>query len=491
MPANGGAAPEALRSPLNHHSRRCATSVRLDRGIENGTTERKFVIDDSSLESLGSTPLTTYATSISEDGLSSLYDCAAFDFPEPPPIASPVIRRMRSSPWFMDNDDSNPLEDLPDPHRKLRMALGKYSQSGHRSSSSPENGAGLASQGQPVTLDGPESSVSSFSGNGLETRTIMGRSFGHTSCFDFQTENIDLELVGEALLRLDMNAPSHPSINCQLKEGSSASDLLQWSTSHRSTPTQSPIPVATYNQSCTTHIAGTQKVLQDTFPTERQNTRSVGRLPRIIRKVASMRSDAQKTDAPLPQLVSGHAGRKSIPKARSFRSILQSSEIDRARQRTEKSGGESYRPPSWLLASSSQSITRPEFSTAQLTHLRDSKQARPKPERNKAQCQHFSVSSSNVGLSASDPERSGSANAGVLAAPFLHRPFCNYASKKGRSNQDHLMAPSSFIDISPDREARGEPKGGKRERVKDFIARASTGIFGWGKHWRNKHSSIR
>ncbi|KJA19967.1 hypothetical protein HYPSUDRAFT_849766 [Hypholoma sublateritium FD-334 SS-4] len=399
--------------------------------------------EESSPSSLRSNRLEIYAPSISEDGLSSLYECTAFDFPAPPPITSPVIRRMRSSPWFMD-DSSDSLKNLSEQQRRIRTVLNES--------------LTMESRDDRRAMDrlGSLSAASSF-----RTRD----SFDHKATIHTKPRD-NVEWTGRISVQGALPSSRSESLQCDQRRVLSA-----LRTNDVGFPPLSQRPMPALQQSASMpHTNAAVKTDEEIQPREWQSARPIGRLPRIIRKVASMRSEAQKIEAPAVQ--SGPIGRKTIPKARSFRSILRSAEADRARERTNDAG-EWHRPSSWVLGNPLQIVNPPAFSDV------DSGLAGHR-EDNLSRHQHLSIPAQKATTTLRETDRHGSVNSGVLGAPFLHRPFQN--SRKGNSTQEQCEGPDSFINITPDNKMKSDSKiGGKRDRMKVLIARASTSMFGWGK----------
>jgi len=85
-------------------SRRHGTDFGLGRYAESSLTVPDSDHQNPSKAISFPVPLSTMQdnTAFDGDSVSSLFECSALDFPQPPPIGSPVIRRMRSSPWFSD-----------------------------------------------------------------------------------------------------------------------------------------------------------------------------------------------------------------------------------------------------------------------------------------------------------------------------------------------------------------------------------------------------
>ncbi|KAF8200866.1 hypothetical protein BJ912DRAFT_947457 [Pholiota molesta] len=448
---NSDLAQSTRRPPPMKH--RQSWRYGTDFGLSGRTGDRAFESGDdnecSSPESLQSTHLANYAASISEDGLSSLYECTASDFPKPPPMASPVIRRMRSSPWFMDETGDHNLQGLSDQQWKVRATLDET----FNRALGDRARAAAASQNELSS----NSSLGNVSGSWLE------EPFRHRLPINSRSTPDRLDSAGRT--RSQKSLPASVSENPRRLAFESP-----WSNMYQRPNT--PLHQSKFTPSS----------VSKNSPAE-EHPRPMGRLPRIIRKVASMRSEAaQKSELPAYQQIHGNVGRKSIPKARSFRSILQTAEADRARERAN-AGGEWHRPSSWVLGNSPQMVDGPAHSISYSKFSSDQ-------DRNTSRHQHLSVPLPKTVTGATGRERRSSGSGGVLGAPFLHRPFGNHDSKKGHTRvQEQCEGQDSFMNITPDRAHRDSKIGGKRERMKDFLARASTGMFGWGKQRASRNSS--
>ncbi|KAJ3514629.1 hypothetical protein NLJ89_g2271 [Agrocybe chaxingu] len=418
-----------------HPSRRQGTDFGLGRHFDDTLQfESRVVCDDSSFISSRSTPITIHGPTDS-DAVSSLYNCTSFDFPEPPPIGSPVIRRMRSSPWFgLDSCEGELLNRVFESSWKGKDELAIQTNS-------------VLDHGRRETLQ-------------------KSLSFSEDTQMN---DCVDLEQLGEVLLSLDMNQRQSTLLDAShFGDSSNASDLLQWSTSHRSTPrslTPKPADTPVATKQLPAHWNG-YAAETPSKPAARQEPSSFTRLPRIIRKVASMRSDTQKpVDVP-PHIPS----RKSIPKSRSFRSILRSSTGDRIPSYGYKA--EDMQQSNWS-------------STGQGRKIDPAKSRR----------QHLSTPyTAGLGLYTSGFERvdvvHDSLDSKPLAAPFFHRSASKDTSAKG-IKLDQETTPRSFIDITPERNMSSNDVRAavKKERVKNFIAKAGS-FFGWGKgHRRRKNAA--
>ncbi|KAF9478634.1 hypothetical protein BDN70DRAFT_879767 [Pholiota conissans] len=430
------------RPPLNH---RRSWRYGTDFGLNGRTGDRALERRDSSPDSLESAHGANYGASISEDGMSSLYECTASDFPKPPPMTSPVIRRMRSSPWFMDETGTgrHSLQGLSDQQLRMRATL---DDSFNRAFGSR---AGASSSQNELSSDSSLGNISA----GFHR---LEEPFMHRLPINSRSTPDRLDMAGRNRLQSGLSASASENPHSK----------ISWSNVYQR-------PNKTLYHSPFTQQPNTTYKNLPAVDHHNAVERPIGRLPRIIRKVASMRSEvAQKVDPPASQALHGTLGRKSIPKARSYRSILQHAEADRARERAN-AGGEWHRPSSWVLKEPVPFISHSGLSNDQ--------------EQTISRRQHLSVPLSNTSHGATARERrNSSTNGGVLGAPFLHRPFGNHSFKKGQpSVKEQCEGPNSFMNITPDRDSKS---GGKRERVKDFLSRASSSMFGWGKQ-RTKQNS--
>ncbi|KDR75931.1 hypothetical protein GALMADRAFT_248739, partial [Galerina marginata CBS 339.88] len=424
--------------------------------IDRTTGNRDFDSnDDWSLASAsGSTTLTTDTHGDSDGVPESLCDIAAFDFPEPPPMGSPTIRRMRSAPWFMAED--GPSRSLTGHHCRSRLTEDNLTQS-RRHSCSPDieiNSSVLATRwtesGNLVEAGKPR----------VPYKPSIGRS---------ELKKLDLALSEEMTNGLDTSMPDPAALNRHRSKElttvthASAPNLL-WANARRDLGRSSTSILRTFPADDNSRVKA-----REGFPqTEAQDSHSFGPLPRIIRKVASMKSDMQK--ASIPSYHMPGSARRAIPKARSFRSILQSSDAKACPFKTNR-----IDPPAhqniWPQANASRNPNR---------------QTDPGPylngKRRQVWHQHLSGPLTGSGVSykgqespdAFDDSRRG------LARPFVYRSTDKNASQKKSSVEDQAIGSKSFIDITPVQGTRSTG-GAKRERVKDLIARASNGILGWGK----------
>ena len=507
---------QGMRNPAvdPRKSRRHGTDFGLGRYEENSSTALSS--DHPSKAFSVSVPLTTMQDNQATDGdsVSSIFEYA-LDFPQPPPIGSPVIRRMRSSPWFSDRDCMNEEFSNQESRRPRRSAsvlldldfLGPcYSDST------------LVTQHPMMKQEILRSGHRNFS-DMVMTTTDTERARLHLSPYrDLEINDVSLEMVGEALVGLDMNAltmgpqkpfldnlayGAAPSFECSQASNSGRqlagshldwsipSDLLQWSTSHRSpplmlarAPSEDPLHNAGYRSNPFRRKANPVSSL----PSEHQSIRSLGKLPRIIRKVASMKSDSRRPDdsncIPL-----GLPGPRTIPKSRSFRSIplvaCEAGNNSHSTTTTNDGGRHQHSDRSFANID--------YFSSSK--HAQDLKHSFSPTLNELEHCkgrgaQHMSLPSSGFGSLQSE---AGQYIAKVttppmaLSGPFLYRETCNRQSAKS-ANDLPIGTDKSFIDITPKQGIKHERSAAatKRARVKKLIARASNGIIGWGRHLTRK-----
>lgn len=471
-----------------------------------------------------SVPLTTRQDDLVADGdsVSSLFEYA-LEFPQPPPIGSPVIRRMRSSPWFSDKDCKS--EDFSNqgsrrPRRSASVLLESDFLGPCYSVSS------LVTQHPTMRQENLRSGRRKFSDMVKETSDTERARLRLSPYLDLGINDVSLEMVGEALVGLDMNAstigpqkpflddPAYgfvPSYECaqasdsgrQLAgsylEWSSPSDLLQWSTSHRSSPPMlAPMPQQRVPGEDNLHDTGyksnsfrTETNPVSSLPSEHQSIRSLGRLPRIIRKVASMKSDSRRpNDSNCVPL--GLSGQRTISKSRSFRSIPLV---------TCEAGNNSHSTITIIDGGRHQYSDR---SFANMDYFSSSKHAQdlkcsfsPTLNNSLDHCkgrgaQHMSLPSSGFGSLRSEEGQYKTKVTTLpmaLSDPFLYRESSNRQSAKSE-NDLPLGRDKSFIDITPKQGTKHDRSttASKRARVKKLIARASNGIIGWGRQLTRKTS---
>ena len=484
-------------------SRRHGTDFGLGRHEESSLTVLSS--DHPSKTIPVSVPLTTMQDDPATDGdsVSSLFEYA-LEFPEPPPIGSPVIRRMRSSPWFSNKDFM--CEDFSNqrsrrPRRSASVLLDSNFLGPCHSVSS------LVTQHPTMRREILHSGGRNFSDIVTET-TDTERARLHLSPYlDLGINDVSLEMVGEALVGLDMNAstPQKPFLDnpaysaAPSSECSIPSDLLQWSTSHRSPPLMlAPMSQQRVPGEDTLHYAGyrsssfrTKTNPVSSLPSEHQSIRSFGRLPRTIRKVASMKSESRRPNdtncIPL-----GLQEPRTIPKSRSFRSVPPVA---------CEAGNSSHSTTTTIDEGQHQHSDRPfanidYFSSSQ--YAQDLKRSfSPISDNSLQHCkgrgaQHMSLPSSGTGILQSEAgqyEAKVTTPPMALSGPFLYRETCNRQSAKSE-NDLPFGKDKSFIDITPKQGTKHERSAAatKRARVKKLIAKASNGIIEWGKQLTRKTS---
>ncbi|KIM40049.1 hypothetical protein M413DRAFT_168918 [Hebeloma cylindrosporum] len=446
--ADHTATPLLRKTAVNpRRSRRYATDFGLGRRPNAFTRVGTPFEDGSSLASGGSSPSTAELEAASDsDDLASLYDCAAADFPEPPPIGSPVIRRMRSSPWF-----ATQILDI-NPH-----ALSGGHTPGTPGMPIPAWSFGPPDRGVANSQHAVRPKASSVSKSGLVNESAAQSTLG------LGKKAGSLELVGEALLDLDMNplSPLPVDVPSEAHATTDSSELLQWSISHRYHPfseegLQQPKP--TFSQFQSIHEA---RAVPGFLGNKRQSDNTQGRLPRIIRKVASMRSDTQRMDL---------SAQRPVPKSRSFRSILHTCEPHQTFQNAQDGNNTT------LLLRGSRDI--PSTNSHLPVSLPRSKKDQGKVRRHHLSAPFTLPGGTAMSMDSYFPESSSS-------PVGLHRLYCSDSPRKRCSSK--LMLSRSFIDITPDEDGRhGSKEGRGREKVRDFISRAA-GIFRWGKQPKPKH----
>ncbi|KAF8813576.1 hypothetical protein BYT27DRAFT_6344636 [Phlegmacium glaucopus] len=464
------------------------------------------------------------------DSVSSLFECSALDFPQPPPISSPVIRRMRSSPWFPDNlSEGFPNQGSRRPRRSASVLL----DSDIRSPCYPVSSFATQqpTMGREILCSGRHNS------SDMVDETInTERARLHLSPYpDLGINYVNLEMVGEALVGLDMNASnlvpqelvldnsaygapspelSQPSdsgyqfVRSSHLHWSTPSDLLRWSTSHRSPPLRlAPMPPQrvpgedTKDDDYGDRIFRTKTKAVFSLPSanEHQDIRSFGRLPRIIRKVASMRSDTRPDDTSC--ILLGSTGPRTIPKSRSFRSIPLV-----ACEPGNSSSNSAYNTITTFDGAPHQ---HNDWSFANLNYFSSSKDARDlkcpfSPTLNdslrsfehcKGRGTHKSFPSLGLEGSGSETAQHKAEVTGIrpmaLSDPFVHRESCNRPLAKPGHDLPN-GTDKSFIDITPNQGKHERSAAAtKRARVKKLIARAGHGIIGWGKQLTRKNSFVK
>ena len=490
-----------LRNPAvdPRKSRRHGTDFGLGRYAESSLTLSNSDHQNPSKAISVSAPLKDN-TATDGDSVSSLFECSGLDFPQPPPMGSPVIRRMRSSPWF-----SN----------KACMSEG-FSNEGRQR---PKRSASMLSNSD---FRGLCYSVPSIGCNNVsdmvDETTNTGRARLHLLPYlDLGINDISLEMVGEALVGLDMNASNmgsekpfldNPAFggdpSCGLSQASDSGrqfsrsshpdwsiplDLLRWSTSHLS-PAFMLAPVSpqrvsggsTLQNDYGGHAFRTKP--KPGFPSEHQGIRSLGRLPRIIRKVASMKSDTRRPEdtncIPLES-----TGSRTILQSRSFRSIPlvgckagnnACSTTTTVDEGPHQHSDRSFTNLDYFSSSKDAQDLKGPLSPA----LNDSLRTFQDCKFESRGVQHMPLPSSVTALPV------------ALSGPFVHRETCNRPLAKTENELSNEMD-KSFIDFTLNQGAKQERSAAttKTARVRKMIARASSGIIGWGRQLTRKNSCVK
>lgn len=373
--------------------------------VSRQSTDRAICsTDDSSCTSSAFTAPTSPA--VESDGVSSICDHTvnAFDFPEPPPIGSPVIRRMQSSPWFLTADEADDVLGIPSWRGRTRLATFTANDLNQLSRTSPPRpwaAKALELQGGSRSSLAPAKSADF----GAYSRRYCPLGFPESQTTVGIHDRSQMTFLNNGGLELSS------------RRNSTLVDIK--GTSAAVCQTQAPV----------SRNVGDKTGVQS-------NPSSFGRLPRVIRKVASMRSETQRA----PDLTPGTIQRP-VPKIRSFRSLLRASE-----------------------------------------------EQAPKNVRPKWESWHLNKeNSSQLGQKASEVPR-------AKRQSIYRHPLPGESNFNANNSSSRTLAPSSaswkndlnksFIDLSPERGARSKNKDrvGKG-KVKSLFSKASE-IFSWGRFQR-------
>lgn len=407
---------------------------------------------DSSVSSTRSTPSSQDPET---DSSSSLYDDFSREFPQPPPMGSPLLRRMKSSPWLTDQKTSA-VEKYPIQQRAFIR---------------------LTSSGQRYSQ--PDFSPSTSCGADLKHAfTVDFEEVAEGQIHNSDHKGLDLEMVGEALVGLEMNSlVSESSISVEVGNStiatviSAGAELLRWSTSHRATP-----PLATRTSISPVDRPLTNSQGENAQVSDNSDPRS--RPPQTIRKVASMREQAK--DSELTTIVA----HRPLSKIKSLRFIP---------------------PPHWDLPPTSTSnkeantgaFERPPPGANRRGTLNSAEAERSLPKtpypsstingvtQKQSHRQHQSVPLAGLGFSDAALLKCQASRPQPLAAPFSHRPSLSVTTQ--RYKEGALPIPKSFIDITPERATA--PVTVRKERVKKLIARARNGVVNWSRQFAKKTQS--
>ncbi|KAF8906581.1 hypothetical protein CPB84DRAFT_1770151 [Gymnopilus junonius] len=366
---------------------------------------------------------TTDSVSIS-DGVPSLCDINAFDFPEPPPIGSPTIRRMRSSPWFMAACHADHNRSLSGSRWRSIKTENEILQSA-RNSYSPSIEALLVTdnEGKLSCHPGNENPYQPWESNTSNTSCLTDRPGAKV---------LSGEVRARAGLGLHVNVP-HPAwpgretSDGQITTHSSAPCL----NSNRDRYHKSIVCTRISNNYC-----GAEGRESPSMP-ELQGSRSLGPLPRIIRKVASMKSDLQKVNHS-DHRVSDNV-RRTLPKARSF-----------------------------LQASGENKDTISRIPPTHEVHITEQSVQDQKTSRHSGLLAGTALPFKDQGLTTHDSRKA------------TQDRLTEHFSYKKAFAQHEAMTSRSFIDFTPDKGERLNA-GAKRERVRNFIAKASNVVLGLGR----------
>ncbi|KAF4620603.1 hypothetical protein D9613_000648 [Agrocybe pediades] len=401
-------------------------------------------------------PVTSSGTESDGRPSPSLYDLDAFDFPAPPPMLSPTIRRIKSSPWF------NMAEDRYGEGTSVnrwRADVSAYDCTQMKRHSH----AGIGTT--------PGAQRDSIGGCSDETYASGTRRHHHKFCSgEQQSPNIfcsdasiprseDKSLAtgsflffGDTDTRVRNDIPS---------ASGSCPDRSSWSiptTARDSGELSSRLSHRMSNYQDQRPNALTIPYLE---PPETHHS-MFGPLPRIIRKVASMRSDNPHKQEASVHDISHVAGQRQVSKRRSLRTIFRPS--------SERVSADDVR----LRHKSNVDARCPQFSFD--TNLRaDEAQSHPQNTLNTSQ----------RGWPAHDS--GGGGDHRVRFDKNLARTNDPYLAGPGRGKEE-LLSSRSFIDITPDK-TRKSTEGARKERFKTLMTRASISLFGWKKAKANQSSS--
>ena len=408
---------------------------------------------DSSVSSTGSTPSSQDPET---DSSLSLYEDFSREFPQPPPIRSPVLRRMKSSPWLTDQRTR-----AVEKHAIKQSANVRLTSSGQRNSKpgfSPSTSCG-ADLKCPFIVDFEE----------------MAKGQIHNP----DHKDLDLEMVGEALVGLEMNSfVSESSIQGMSDEVenstviSAGAELLRWSTLHRATP-----PLAT--RTSISPVNRPLTISQDENAQVSDNSDFRSRPPQTIRKVASMRE--QVKDSELTTIIA----HRPLPKIKSLRFIPPRNwdlPPTSASNKEANTGTAFPRPPPGAnrrgalnSAEVERSLPKTPYPSLTINGVTQKLSHRP----------HQSVPLAGLGFSDAALFKCQASRPQPLAAPFSHRPSLTVATEGYKGGA--IPMPKSFIDITPERATA--PVTVRKERVKSFIARASNGVKNWSRQFAKKTQS--
>ncbi|EDR11809.1 uncharacterized protein LACBIDRAFT_324016, partial [Laccaria bicolor S238N-H82] len=409
---------------------------------------------DSNVSSTGSTPSSQDPET---DSSLSLYEDFSLEFPQPPPIRSPVLRRMKSSPWLT-GQRTKAVEKHPiQQSANIRLT-----------SSVQRNSQPCFS---PSTSDLKYAFIVDF------------EEMAEGQIHNPDHKDLDLEMVGEALVGLEMNSfvseSSIQGISDEVGNStiagtviSAGAELLRWSTLHRVTP-----PLATRTSISPVNRPLTNSQDENTQVSDNSDPRS--RPPQTIRKVASMRE--QSKDSELTTIIA----HRPLPKIKSLRFIPPphwDHTPTSASNKEAKCGTALARPPPGANrrgtlngAEAERSLPKTPYPSSTINGATQKLSHR----------QHQSVPLAGLGFSDAALFKCQASRPQPLAAPFSYRPSLSVTTQGYKEGA--LPTPKSFIDITPERATA--PVALRKERVKRFIARASNGVKNWSRQFAKKTQS--
>ncbi|KAH9485353.1 40S ribosomal protein S2 [Psilocybe cubensis] len=379
----------------------------------------------------------------------SLYDISSADFPEPPPIGSPVIRRMRSSPWFL-------------PERGLDK---DFSDVQHWRSRVPEAAdLGMRPKGNDPHRESPSTS-DSLQIDTVDSASALSRRRATSSSINCarKLEPEDLEYIRPFTFQ-EFN-PCESRADVSSGNLSSESGTLSDRTASR--PIRFSKDFLSAAELKTNEHSTTALGRQETRPL------TLGALPRIIRKVASMRSDNQKDIGGGENVnTSVRIGQKTLPKARSFRSILRALEGDKAFSRNSHVEGTHDIWPSASVPGDHLDPT--QYYAQDSGRFEDF-------HRERVWRHHMSTPVSSAGASHNLGQQLHVACNDVIPER-LDSTLSLRSEHKNTTSHNLVFAQDtkSFIDFTPEQSTKSK-SGVKRERIKNMVARASNSFLGWSK----------
>ncbi|EAU91807.2 hypothetical protein CC1G_04575 [Coprinopsis cinerea okayama7 len=313
-----------------------------------------------------------------------------------------------------------------------------------------------------------------------------------------RTRGLDFEMVGEALIELDMNSPrARPEVQEHMDSRASwahrsnrktwtTDDLLQWSVSHRMQARESmdisEISVSSARQDrrpAKSHVDNRRYTLCASRPKEA----TIEKPPKVIRKVASMHDRTKQTDK---------STQRPIQKIKSLRLFPSSSRRD-----LNRNGETKHR--NWLFSRTShrqntssadygKTVVRPppnrtpypSYSAQEIPSITRSRTTYSK--RSGAQ-QRDSVWLTGLGFSFTETRSQKDGNASLddpISFVAQHHGTHLTAAKSHGNLPDTLDTSESFICITPDK-AKGDKPAERKTKVQKLIARVSNGFLGWGR----------